>query len=100
MAKPTSNIATPASEPVIVAGHKLITFEDGNTAVVVLCKNAISKNPLFKAKSTKTGSVRIADGITLDEIKTLLPLGTLLQEASWGAKRETEFEGVYEVEGL
>ena len=84
-----------AESPVIVAGHGVY---DGK--VFVIFKDAVSKNKLFKAPAKKTGTRFLVAGITLDEAKTELPLGMKVAGARWGAEKESEFGGLFEIEGL
>lgn len=101
--------ATPIKHSVFVAGYKEVKQKEVNrktgeeqetVSIAIILKDVVAKNPLMKTKSNKTGTVFAATGMTLDEIKRQLPLGTPLVGAEWGSEIPTTFGGIYKVEGL
>lgn len=95
-------VSTP--EHVYVAG--IMVTEQGGIALIL--KDKVSKNKLLSAKvagATKTATVFVAQGYTIEEVKEAYPYGTIIEDASWGEPKNVirdgkALTGVYDVVGM
>ena len=90
------------AEKVIVAGHGIYTDkESGKERVYVIFKDKVSKNVLFQTKCSKTGTMFLLNGVTLDEAKEMLPVGHKETTLAWGEEvPDTLYGGIYKLTEL
>lgn len=82
-------------EKLLVAGFG--TYDDGS--VFVILKDKVSKNANLRlVKATKTGSVALAKGITIEKAHQIMPLGTdMSADVQFGDEVPSEYGGIYAV---
>lgn len=57
-------------------------------SIAVIVRDKVNRNPMMRADHTKSGSIWIDKGFTIEEVKNVYPYGKRVQGYEWGDQVE------------